>query len=117
MPTTNAWRRWLPQYDINLLDDIEQIAAYSILVKPGFRVISLNTNYCYNINFWNYLNLTDPDGILAWLINELQNAEDNHELVHIIAHIPPGDSCTEVNMENFIRRVIANSFVMRIHLC
>ncbi len=96
MASTNVWRKWLPQQDPKLLDDIETMASYSILVKPGFRVISFNTNYCNKDNIWNYLNLTDPNGILNWLVNELQNAENNHELVHIIGHVPPADVCIRV---------------------
>lgn len=96
LASTNAWRRWLPQQDFHLLDDIENMASYSVLVNPGFRVISVNMNYCYKSNYYNYLNITDPNGLLAWLVKELQNAEDNHELVHIIGHIPPGYGCASV---------------------
>ena len=96
MASTNVWRRWLPTTDFKLLDDIEKLASYSVLAHPGFRIISFNMNYCYSLNFWNYLNMTDPDESLKWLINELQTAENNKELVHLLGHIPSGDSCTEV---------------------
>ena len=35
-------------------------------------------NVCFR---WLYLNTTDPDGQLAWLINTLQDAEDKKEKV------------------------------------
>ena len=59
-------------------------------VVTGFRIISLNMNYCNNHNFWLLLNLTDPLGELKWLIDELFKAEAAGEKVHILGHIPPG---------------------------
>ena len=97
MASTNIWRKWLPQDDVKLLENIEILGSYTTKLTPGFRIISLNMNYCYKENYYNFLNLTDPNGILSWLINELQTAENNHELVHIIGHIPSGHDCTEVN--------------------
>ena len=32
------------------------------------------------------------NGELAWLVSELASAEANGELVHIVSHIPPGNS-------------------------
>ena len=32
----------------------------------------------------------DPSNVLAWLVTQLQAAEDNGERVHIFGHIPPG---------------------------
>lgn len=65
-------------------------------VAPGFRVVSFSLNMCDSDNFWVYLNLTDPDGTLAWLVRTLQRAEDAHERVHIIGHIPPSCCCVNV---------------------
>lgn len=79
-----------------------------MLARPGFRIISLNTNYCYFLNFWLFLNATDPASHLQWLINELQAAELSQEKVHIIGHISPGYiDCMKVwsrNYYNIIRR-------------
>lgn len=66
----------------------------------------MNTNYCYNLNFWLYVNSTDPLGQLAWLVNILQYSEDHNQKVHIIGHIPI-DSCLNswsVNYYNIINR-------------
>ena len=40
-------------------------------------------------NYLNFINTTDPDnsGNLAFLINELQDAEDNGERVWILGHV------------------------------
>ena len=56
-------------------------AYYTVLVKPGFRIISMNTNYCNHLNFWLALNVTDPAGELLWLTKVLQAAEDKKEKV------------------------------------
>lgn len=81
------WSRWLPDY---ALETVRKGAFYSVLVRPGLRVISVNGNYCERSNFFLMLNSTDPLGQLAWLVSELDSAEKNAERVHIINHVPPG---------------------------
>ncbi|KAG4066539.1 hypothetical protein HA402_007175 [Bradysia odoriphaga] len=99
------WRTWLPE---NVSTTIKYGGFYSVLVRPGFRIISLNTNYCYFANFWLILNATDPASHLQWLIYELQAAELSNEKVHIIGHISPGYiDCMRIwsrNYYNIIRR-------------
>lgn len=34
---------------------------------------------------------SDPDGTLAWLVKELDEAETNGERAWIFSHIPPGN--------------------------
>ncbi|XP_013134905.1 PREDICTED: sphingomyelin phosphodiesterase [Papilio polytes] len=93
------WRRWLPA---GVSHTVRRGAFYSVLVRPGFRIISLNMNYCNNKNWWLLLNSTDPATELQWLIYELQSAEFSGEKVHIIGHIPPGHSdCLKVWSRNF----------------
>jgi sphingomyelin phosphodiesterase len=58
-------------------------AYYSVRVKPGLKLISLNMNYCNNQNWWLLLNSTDPTGQLEWLIRELQASELTEEKVEI----------------------------------
>ena len=66
-----------------------------VLAREGLRVISVNTNYCNNFNFWLALNFNDPHKHLHWLYQELKKAEDNRESVYILGHIPTGsESCT-----------------------
>ena len=50
-------------------------AYYSVTVRPGLKLISLNMNYCNNQNWWLLLNATDPAGELQWLLRELQASE------------------------------------------
>ncbi|KAF7278427.1 hypothetical protein GWI33_008461 [Rhynchophorus ferrugineus] len=96
---TNHWLRWLPASAFNT---VNHGAFYSVLLRPGFRLISLNTNYCYSLSWWLFLNSTDPSNELKWLVNELQQAEDNNEKVHIIGHVAPGsDDCLKTWSRNF----------------
>lgn len=64
-------------------------AFYTTKIAPGLRLISLNMNYCYNLNFWLLIDSVDPLGQLAWLMNTLQNSENIGEKVHIIGHVDP----------------------------
>ncbi|KAI5640563.1 calcineurin-like phosphoesterase domain-containing protein [Phthorimaea operculella] len=93
------WRRWLPA---GVSRTVRRGAFYSVLVRPGLRIISVNGNYCSHMNWWLTLNSTDPVSELQWLINELQKAELRGEKVHIIGHIPPGfEGCVKVWSRNF----------------
>ncbi|XP_046643241.1 sphingomyelin phosphodiesterase-like isoform X1 [Daphnia pulicaria] len=97
------WRRWLPD---STSPTVRKGAFYSVLVSPGFRMLSLNMNYCNNKNWWLLLNSTDPAQELQWLVYELQSAELKGEKVHILGHIPPGHSdCLKVWSHNYYRIV------------
>lgn len=65
---------------------------YSVSPRPGFRVIGINSNLGYTDNWWLVFDDKDPFGQLQWLANELQQAEDNNESVHILGHVPSGTS-------------------------
>lgn len=81
-------------------------AYYSVPVEEGFRIISINMNYCNNKNVWLLLNNTDPADELHWLIKELQAAENRKERVYLIGHIPPGhNDCIKIWSRNFHRIV------------
>lgn len=56
-----------------------------------------------------YLNQTDPDGSLSWLVKELFKCEYDGTFAHIMAHIPPSDlECLESWVINYYR--IVNRF-------
>jgi sphingomyelin phosphodiesterase len=83
--------------------------AYSTKFPGGnLRVISLNTNLYYKENFWLYEKTmeTDPSGQLAWLVNELQSAEDNGERVYIIGHMPMGLSDAFRDGSNYFDQIV-----------
>ncbi|KAL8947285.1 MAG: hypothetical protein Q9222_006413 [Ikaeria aurantiellina] len=66
--------------------------AYSIKNQYGLRIITLNTDFWYKSNYLNYYNMTNPDvsGMQAFLIQELQAAEDLGERVWILGHVLTG---------------------------
>ncbi|KAJ8312503.1 hypothetical protein KUTeg_009876 [Tegillarca granosa] len=98
-----SWGLWLPK---DTTADIVRGGFYTVLIKPGFRLVSLNMNYCNNGNWWLLINTTDPVGQLQWLVNVLQNAENKKEKVHIIGHIHPGSSdCLKAFSWNYYRIV------------
>ncbi|KAF9380761.1 hypothetical protein CPB97_008152 [Podila verticillata] len=84
----DEWSRWLPA---DSLASARHYGAYSVSPVAGFRIISLNTNFCYKQSFFNYANShdIDPFGEIQWLIKQLQAAEDSHERVWIIGHVGP----------------------------
>ncbi|CAB3237984.1 unnamed protein product [Arctia plantaginis] len=63
---------------------------FSILVRPGLRVISLNNNVAFTSNWWLAYDPLDAKRHLDWLVSELSKAERAGEKVHIITHVPPG---------------------------
>lgn len=66
--------------------------AYSVKNHYGLRIITLNTDFWYKSNYLNFINTTNPDnsGSLAFIIAELQAAEDAGERVWIIGHVLSG---------------------------
>lgn len=83
------WANWLPEEtDSTILYG----GYYTTLVKPGFRMVSMNMNYCYTLNWWSLSNSKDPASGLLWLNGVLEKAEMDGEKVHIMSHIPPGNS-------------------------
>ncbi|XP_059171990.1 sphingomyelin phosphodiesterase-like [Physella acuta] len=85
----DSWGKWLPQ---DALDTVLSCGVFSVSPYPDFRIISVNNIYCYKLNWWLLLNSTDPCNVMQWLIQELQSAEDKGEKVHILMHIPPGQT-------------------------
>ncbi|KAF8932259.1 Metallo-dependent phosphatase-like protein [Dissophora ornata] len=85
------WSRWLPTDAVN---SVKNYGAYTVSPYPGFRIISLNNNFCYTMNFYLYGNTKeyDPFGEINWLITQLQAAEDAGERVWIIGHVGPSQT-------------------------
>ncbi|WFD00865.1 hypothetical protein MYAM1_003620 [Malassezia yamatoensis] len=71
--------------------------GYSISPRKGFRIIALNTDFWYYVNFYNYINMENPDmsGNLRFLTDELLAAEQAGERVWIIGHVLTGWSGSE----------------------
>ncbi|KAF9317855.1 hypothetical protein BG003_000251 [Podila horticola] len=85
------WTHWLPK---DAVKSVKRYGAYTVSPQPGFRIISLNTNFCYTMNFYLYGHTKDydPNGEIKWLIDQLQAAEDTGERVWIIGHVGPSQT-------------------------
>ncbi|OSX58747.1 hypothetical protein POSPLADRAFT_1048946 [Postia placenta MAD-698-R-SB12] len=85
-------------------------AAYAVQRQDGLRIITLNTDMCKQ-NFYNYINLASSDnsGMLRFLTDELQEAEDagDRELstADLISH----------SVDRFSPHVIAGIFFGHTH--
>lgn len=72
-------------------------AAYSVQRQDGLRIITINTDFWYTANYFNYINLASSDnsGMLRFLTDELQDAEDAGDRVWILGHVLSGWDGTE----------------------
>ncbi|KAF9153209.1 hypothetical protein BG015_003858 [Linnemannia schmuckeri] len=101
-----TWSRWLLASATSSVKSNN--GAYTVSPTPGFRIISLNTNFCYTMNFYLYSALRDfdPNGEIAWLITQLQAAEDAGERVWIIGHVGPSQTDCLQNWSTFYYQVV-----------
>lgn len=85
------WVKWTGK---ETKSDITRIGAYSAKYPQGkLRVISLNTNLYYRLNFEMYHDdmEKDPNGQFAWLVQQLDAAEKAGDRAYIMGHMPMGD--------------------------
>ncbi|KAJ7146299.1 Metallo-dependent phosphatase-like protein [Mycena epipterygia] len=82
--------QWLPEAAVQLAR--AHYSAYMVQRQDGLRVISLNTDMWYKANYFNYIDLDTPDnsGMLRFLTDELQDAEDAGDRVWIVGHVLSG---------------------------
>ncbi|RUP52332.1 Metallo-dependent phosphatase-like protein [Jimgerdemannia flammicorona] len=83
------WSVWLPN---TTTESLRTRGGYSAIASPGLKIISLNTNFFYRLNWWMLMrprDEPDPEGTLGWLVNELQQAENDGDKVFIIGHMSP----------------------------
>ncbi|CCL98101.1 uncharacterized protein FIBRA_00095 [Fibroporia radiculosa] len=102
-------------------------AAYSVERSDGLRIITLNTDFWYKANYYNYINLagSDNSGMLRFLTDELQAAEDAGDRVWILGHVLSGwdgtnplDNPTNLFyqiVDRYSPHVIANIFFGHTH--
>ncbi|KAG9067925.1 hypothetical protein KI688_011516 [Linnemannia hyalina] len=117
------WSRWLPAEAVSSVKS--NYGAYNVSPAPGLRIISLNTNFCYNMNFYLYAEISDydPNGELKWLVVQLQAAEDAGERVWIIGHVSPSMTSCIMNwsslyyqaVQRYSPHVIAEQFFGHSH--
>lgn len=83
---------WAPFLDSGAIQTLRSGGYYTQLVKPGFRVIALNTQWGDMLNFYLLLQENQKQQQFDWLIDVLTNSEKSGEKVVIIGHIPSGIS-------------------------
>ncbi|KAI8982137.1 Metallo-dependent phosphatase-like protein [Mycotypha africana] len=100
------WKGWIDEKHLNRIH--QQSGSYVSYPVDGLKLISLNTNFCYNLNWWLYERpkKRDPNGILEWLIGHLQKAEDMNEKVWIIGHSAPGDPSCFHDYSNYYYQIV-----------
>ena len=66
--------------------------AYAHTTAQGLRIISINTDFWYVDNVFNYWNMTNPDtsGVLTWLAQELAACEAASQRAYVIGHVLSG---------------------------
>ena len=67
-------------------------AAYAHTTESGLRIISINTDFWYVDNIYNYWNVSNPDtsGVLTFLAKELAICESKGQRAWIIGHVLSG---------------------------
>ncbi|KIK07363.1 hypothetical protein K443DRAFT_627618 [Laccaria amethystina LaAM-08-1] len=85
------YENWLPEDAVALAK--AHYAGYMVKRSDGLRVVTLNTDmWQHRANYFNYINMTNPDtsGMLRFLTDELQAAEDAGDRVWIVGHVLSG---------------------------
>ncbi|KZW00602.1 hypothetical protein EXIGLDRAFT_721370 [Exidia glandulosa HHB12029] len=120
-----AHEQWLPSAAVQFAR--AHYGGYSLTRKDGLRIITLNTDFWYRSNYFNYINLTSADssGMLRFLTDELQDAEDAGDRVWIVGHVLTGwDGSNPLEnptnlfyqiVDRFSPHVIANIFFGHTH--
>uniref|UniRef100_A0A7E4W9P3 Sphingomyelin phosphodiesterase n=1 Tax=Panagrellus redivivus TaxID=6233 RepID=A0A7E4W9P3_PANRE len=81
---------WVPA---DQMDSVRYNGCFMKKLFPGLRLISLNNALGGDaVNFYLYVNQTDPDGTMTWFLKQLADAEAAGDKVQIVAHIPGNDN-------------------------
>jgi sphingomyelin phosphodiesterase len=89
--------------------EILNFGAYSSKVaSSNLRIISINSNLYYKENYWLYEPTmeSDPSGQLAWLVSELDSAEQAGERVYIIGHMAMGLDDALRDGSNYFNQIV-----------
>lgn len=84
----------------------EHYGGFATTTSQGLRIISLNSNFWYIYNMYNYWDVASTDvqtgslrpedtsGVLRFLVDELLACEKRGQRAWIIAHVPPNGADT-----------------------
>ncbi|CAG8500088.1 20498_t:CDS:10 [Dentiscutata erythropus] len=82
---SSQWNDWL---SADVLESIEKNGFYAAkLPQHNLRVLGINTNYFYKLNLWLLMRPKeewDPEWMLKWVVNQLDEAEKLGEKVWIL---------------------------------
>ncbi|KIP02824.1 hypothetical protein PHLGIDRAFT_277143 [Phlebiopsis gigantea 11061_1 CR5-6] len=103
-----GWEQFVGSAAASQVDHIS--GSYSAVVEGmNLRIISVNTQYWYKQNFWLYDSDTqqpDPNGLLAFVVQELQAAEDAGQRAFIIGHMPMGKQDALNDQSNYYDQIV-----------
>lgn len=100
---SEKYSMWLPE---DAKATIQQGGYYTVLIRPGFRVIAINNNVCNTDNFWLAYDPANSLIQLQWLHDVLLKSERDSEYTHIVMHMPSGGGgCLKTWAREF-RRVV-----------
>ena len=106
-PLSTYWNEEIGSVPASSLD--RNSGSYATMWgNSNLRIISVNTNYWHKNNFWLYEQTMerDPSGLLVWLVNELQGAEDKNQRVWIIGHMPMGSGDALHDQSNYFDQIV-----------
>nr|XP_022899979.1 sphingomyelin phosphodiesterase-like [Onthophagus taurus] len=99
----NLWGKYLPE---EAQETIKKGGYYTTLIKPGLRIIGINSNIYYIQNWWLLYDNTQQIEQLQWLSDTLYEAEKNNEFVHILSHLPSGGGSAILSYSKAYRRIL-----------
>ncbi|AOW06388.1 Metallo-dependent phosphatase-like protein [Yarrowia lipolytica] len=89
---TGLWKDygWIDEAEAS--NAAHTVGSFAVTTKRGLRVISLDSNFWYKMNLYNYWNIADPDpsGVFKWFVDELVESEKKGERVWVVTHVPTG---------------------------
>ncbi|CAG8462547.1 18014_t:CDS:2, partial [Cetraspora pellucida] len=105
---SSQWNNWL---SADVLESIEKNGFYSAkLPKYKLRVLGINTNYFYKLNLWLLIRPReewDPEWMLKWIVDQLDEAEKLGEKVWILGHMSALDQDSFPSMGVYFSQIVA----------
>ncbi|RDW41225.1 Metallo-dependent phosphatase-like protein [Yarrowia lipolytica] len=82
--------------------------SFAVTTKRGLRVISIDSNFWYGANYYNFWNISEPDlsGTFKWLVGELLECERQGQKAWIVAHVPSQEMAAVPWTTEVFRQVI-----------
>ncbi|KAI5120091.1 hypothetical protein M0805_001247 [Coniferiporia weirii] len=105
---SSDWERWI---GTDGASSVQHKSGSYAIVHPGtkLKLISVNTQYWYKFNFWLYDSdefQPDPNGLLSFIVSELDAAEKAGQRAWIFGHVPPGAGDMMRDQSNYYNQII-----------